>query len=65
MLSDTAPPPRFAELSKILWKISKIWKRISVDQIHSGGMGKRTPLEAPGTHSSRGIILLTVLDEGT
>ena len=26
---------------------------------------KRTPLEAPSTNSSRGVLLLTVLDEGT
>ena len=26
---------------------------------------KRTPLEAPGTNSSRGVLLHTVLDEGT
>ena len=26
---------------------------------------KRTPLEAPGTHPSRGVLLHTVLDEGT
>jgi len=25
---------------------------------------KRTPLEEPGTDSSRGVLLLTVLDEG-
>jgi len=30
-------PPKFAKLSKILWKIQKFWKRISADQIHSGG----------------------------
>jgi len=28
-------------------------------------VSKRTPLEAPGTNSSRGVLLLTVLDEGT
>jgi len=28
-------------------------------------VSKRTPLEAPGTNSSRGVVLLTVLDEGT
>jgi len=27
-------------------------------------VSKRTPLEEPGTNSSRGVILLTVLDEG-
>ena len=26
---------------------------------------KRTPLEAPGTNFARGVLLLTVLDEGT
>ena len=26
-------------------------------------MSKRTPLEAPGTNSARGVLLLTVLDE--
>jgi len=26
---------------------------------------KRTPLEAPGTNPSRGVLLHTVLDEGT
>jgi len=26
---------------------------------------KRTPLEAPGTNSSRGVLLHPVLDEGT
>jgi len=34
-------PPKFANLSKILWKIWKFWKRISADQIHSGGEGNR------------------------
>ena len=28
-------------------------------------VSKRTPLEAPGTNSSRGVLLLMVLDEGT
>jgi len=28
-------------------------------------VSKRNPLEAPGTNSSRGVLLLTVLDEGT
>jgi len=28
-------------------------------------VSKRTPLEASGTNSSRGVLLLTVLDEGT
>ena len=28
-------------------------------------VSKRTPLEAPGTNCSRGVLLLTVLDEGT
>jgi len=28
-------PPKFANLSKILWKICKFWKRISADQIHT------------------------------
>ena len=28
-------------------------------------VSKRTPLEEPGTNSSRGVLLLTVLDEGT
>jgi len=28
-------------------------------------VSKRTPLAAPGTNSSRGVLLLTVLDEGT
>jgi len=28
-------------------------------------VSKRTPLEEPGTNSSRGSLLLTVLDEGT
>jgi len=27
--------PKFAKLSKMLWKFSKFWKIISVDQIHS------------------------------
>ena len=34
------PPPKYDKLSKILWKIWKFWKRISADQIHSGGEGK-------------------------
>ena len=33
--------PKFAKLSKISWKISKFWERISVDQIHSGVEGKQ------------------------
>jgi len=28
-------------------------------------VSKRTPLEAPGTNSSRGVLLLTAFDEGT
>ena len=28
-------------------------------------VSKRTPLEAPGTNSSRRVLLLTILDEGT
>jgi len=28
-------------------------------------VSKRTPPEASGTNSSRGVLLLTVLDEGT
>jgi len=28
-------------------------------------VSKRTPLEAPGTNSPRGVLLPTVLDEGT
>jgi len=28
-------------------------------------VSKRTPLEAPGTNSSSGVLLLTVLDVGT
>jgi len=28
-------------------------------------VSKRTPLEAPDTNSSKGVLLLTVLDEGT
>jgi len=28
-------------------------------------VSKRTPLEAPGTISARGVLLLTVLDQGT
>ena len=31
----------------------------------SRNVSERTPLEAPGTNSSRGVLLLTVLDEGT
>ena len=33
------PSPKFAKLSKILWKIGKFWEKISVDQIHSGAEG--------------------------
>jgi len=38
--SKVGPPPNFAKLSKMLWKIWKFWKRISVDQIQCGGEGK-------------------------
>jgi len=31
----------------------------------SRSVTKRTPLEAPGTNSSRGVLLHTILDEGT
>ena len=40
MLFVIGLPPKFAKLSKILWKIWKFWKRILVDQIHSGGEGQ-------------------------
>jgi len=40
MLFDIGLPPKFAKLSKILWKIGKFWKKISADQIHSSGDGK-------------------------
>jgi hypothetical protein len=39
MLFVIGLPPKFAKLSKILWKICKFWKRISVHRIHSGGEG--------------------------
>jgi len=39
MLVDIRLLPKFAKLSKILWKIWKFWKRISADEIHSGGEG--------------------------
>jgi len=39
------PPPKFAKLSKILWKSGKFWKTISVDQIHSGGEGNELEKE--------------------
>jgi len=33
--------------------------------LSSKTVSTRIPLEAPGTNSSRGVLLLTVLDEGT
>jgi len=33
--------------------------------LSSRTVGKRTPLEVPGTNSSRGVLLLMVLDGGT
>jgi len=41
MLFVVGLPPKFAKLSKMLWKICKFWKRISVHRIHSGGEGQR------------------------
>ena len=51
MLIERNPPPRGG-----------------VSYLHvlsSRTVSKRTPLEAPDTNSSRGVLLLTVLDEGT
>jgi len=39
MLFENSPPQKFAKLNKILLKIWKFWKRISVDQIQCGGEG--------------------------
>ena len=40
MLLDIGLPPKFAKLSKILWKIGKFWRRILADQIHGSREGK-------------------------
>jgi len=68
------PPRRGGVLSiKIDSTVARSWSKTPPPSggfpIHyvpsSRTVSKRTPLEEPGTNSSRGVLLLTVLDEGT
>jgi len=58
MLFVIGLPPKFAKLSNISWKIWKFWKRILVDQIHSGGEGEPFEFFLEGSCPDRSVSFL-------
>ena len=57
------PPPVVAEIDRKKPPPPRVFPIFYVPL--SRTVSERTPLEAPGTNASRGVLLLTVVDEGT